>query len=294
MKKQLIGLTAIMSIVGLVCAGCAAKTESESVTSNQAETSTQEVSTQENKEIKTVKIAGTAVSQVFYEALKDEYEAKGYKTEFIAFDSNPVCLEACASNETDISLGQQKRFVQSYNQNNNAELDMVKPYGMYTGIGLYSEKYNSVDEIPEGSSIAVMNDATNEDVALKILQEAGLIKLANDIEFATVADIVDNPKKLNIVEMEQAQTVTALEDMAAACCWFTHMSAAGKDPSTYLLRDNVMINYPMGVITNKKDSESDWAIAMAECLRDPNVQKKIAESFPNVFTFYTDDSQVVE
>lgn len=294
MKKQLIGLTAIMSIVGLVCAGCAAKTESESVTSNQAETSTQEVSTQENKEIKTVKIAGTAVSQVFYEALKDEYEAKGYKTEFIAFDSNPVCLEACASNETDISLGQQKRFVQSYNQNNNAELDMVKPYGMYTGIGLYSEKYNSVDEIPEGSSIAVMNDATNEDVALKILQEAGLIKLADDIEFATVVDIVDNPKKLNIVEMEQAQTVTALEDMAAACCWFTHMSAAGKDPSTYLLRDNVMINYPMGVITNKKDAESDWAVAMAECLRDPNVQKKIAESFPNVFTFYTDDSQVVE
>ena len=139
-----------------------------------------------------------------------------------------------------------------------------------------------------------MNDATNEDVALKILQEAGLIKLAEDVEFATVADIKENPKKLNIVEMEQAQTVTALEDMAAACCWFTHMAAAKKDPSTYLVRDNVMINYPMGVISKKKDAESDWAVAMAECFRDPEVQKKISESFPNVFTFYTDDNQVSE
>ena len=297
MKKRLLLFVATLSVLSALCLGCGAKTESknESQTEGKTEAVGQtEAAGEENKEIKTVKSAGTAVSQVFYEALKDTYEAKGYKTEFILFDSNPVCLEACASNETDISLGQQKRFVYSYNQNNNVDLDMVKPYGMYTGIGLYSEKYKSVDEIPEGSSIAVMNDATNEDVALKILQEAGLIKLAEDVEFATVADIKENPKKLNIVEMEQAQTVTALEDMAAACCWFTHMAAAKKDPSTYLVRDNVMINYPMGVISKKKDAESDWAVAMAECFRDPEVQKKISESFPNVFTFYTDDNQVSE
>ena len=218
----------------------------------------------------------------------------GYQTEFIAFDSNPVCLEACASGETDISLGQQKKFVQSYNTNNGADLDMVKPYGMFTGIGLYSEKYESIDDIPDGSQIAVMNDATNEDVSLKILETAGLIKLSDDVEFVTVADITENPKNLEIIEMEQAQTVTALDDMAAACCWFTHMSASGKDPSSYLMRDEVMINYPMGVIANAEDAASDWAVAMAECLRDPEVQAAIDEVFPNVFEFYTSDEQVEE
>ena len=94
--------------------------------------------------------------------------------------------------------------------------------------------------------------------------------------------------------MEQAQTVTALEDMAAACCWFTHMSAAGKDPSSYIVRDNVMVNYPMGVITKGDDVQSDWAVAMAECLRDSDVQKKINETYPNVFEFYTSDNQVKE
>ena len=112
------------------------------------------------------------------------------------------------------------------------------------------------------------------------------------MELVTVADIVENPKNLEIMEMDQAQTVTALTDMAAACCWFTHMSAAGKDPSTYLVRENVMVNYPMGVIVNGEDVEADWAVAMAECFRDADVQAAINEVYPNVFEFYTSDDQV--
>lgn len=94
--------------------------------------------------------------------------------------------------------------------------------------------------------------------------------------------------------MEQAQTVTALEDMAAACCWFTHMASVGKDPSSYIVRDGVMINYPMGVFVKSENAESDWAVAMAECFRDPEVQEKIEETFPEVFEFYTSDDQVTE
>ena len=272
-KKVMASLMALAVVVGLTAEGAS----SEAVKPGEGTT---------------VTIAGTAVSQVFYEAFKDLYESLGYKTKFILFDSNPVCLEACATGETMVSIGQQLKFVHSYNTNNGTNLEMVRPYGMYTGIGLYSEKYDSVDKIPDGAQIAVMNDATNEDVSLKVLQEAGLIKLAGDVEFATVADIVENPKNLEFVEMEQAQTVTALEDMAGACCWFTHMSAAGKDPSVYLVRDNVMINYPMGITVNRTDVESDWAVNMAECLRNADVQAKINEAFPNVFEFYTDDAQV--
>lgn len=293
-RKRLFGALLSAATLSALLMGCQNNSKETNEASSQVSENTQEETKSESKE-KVIKIAGTAsVSEVFYEAFKEKYEAMGYKTEFIAFDSNPVCLEACASGETDISLGQQKKFVQSYNENNGADLDMVKPYGMFTGIGLYSEKYESIDDIPDGSQIAVMNDATNEDVSLKILETAGLIKLSDDVEFVTVADITENPKNLEIIEMEQAQTVTALDDMAAACCWFTHMSASGKDPSSYLIRDEVMINYPMGVIANAEDAASDWAVAMAECLRDPEVQAAIDEVFPNVFEFYTNDEQVEE
>lgn len=289
-KKILSGMIVLMLGAGLI--GCGAKQQTGESAKEEPKQSAQQSGDETEPEL--ITIAGTSVSQVFYEAMKDTYEAKGYKTKFVTFDSNPVCLEACASGETMVSLGQQKKFVYSYNENNQADLDMVKPYGMYTGIGLYSEKYQSAEEIPEGSQIAVMNDATNEDVALHILEDAGLIKLDDAVELATVADITENKKNLQIIEMEQAQTVTAIEDMAAACCWFTHMSAAGKDPSTYLVRDKVMVNYPMGVITKAEDAKAQWAVDMAECLRDPKVQEKINQSFPNVFEFYTSDDQVQE
>ncbi|MBQ6833991.1 MAG: methionine-binding protein [Lachnospiraceae bacterium] len=299
-KRVLSGLLA----VGMVCAllaGCGSKAEETTAAATEAateakteaaETEAAETEAAATDAPEVIKVAGTGVSEVFYQALKEKYEGMGYKTEFIAFDSNPVCLEACASGETNVSLGQQVKFAYSYNENNGANLDMVKPYAMFTGIGLYSEQYASVDEIPEGSQIAVMNDAVNEDVALRILEAAGLIKLAEDVDLVTVADIVENPKNLEIMEMDQAQTVTALTDMAAACCWFTHMSAAGKDPSTYLVREDVMVNYPMGVIVNGEDATSEWAVAMAECFRDADVQAAINEVYPNVFEFYTSDDQV--
>ena len=141
------------------------------------------------------------------------------------------------------------------------------------------------------SSVTVLKKSAT---SFASLENAGLITLSHDVEFATVADIVDNPKKLQIIEMDQAQTVTALEDMAAACCWFTHMAASRKDPSSYIVRDDVMVNYPMGVIAKGDNAVSDWAVAMAECLRDPEVQAKINEAFPNVFEFYTSDDQVKE
>ena len=288
MKKRLLSVLLAVAMVSSLLIGCGSSTSETAKETTEATETTEE--TTDAPEV--IKIAGTGVSEVFYEAFKEKYEAMGYKTEFIAFDSNPVCLEACASGETNVSLGQQVKFAYSYNESNGANLDMVKPYAMFTGIGLYSEQYDSIDAIPDGSQIAVMNDATNEDVALRLLEEAGLITLADDVELVTVADIVENPKNLEIIEMDQAQTVTALTDMAAACCWFTHMSAAGKDPSTYLMRESVMVNYPMGVIVNGEDATSDWAVAMAECFRDPEVQAAINEVYPNVFEFYTSDDQV--
>ena len=193
-----------------------------------------------------------------------------------------------------MSLGQHKKYVESFDENNDADLTMAKPYAYYTGIGLYSEKYDSAEEFPDGSQIAVMNDAMNENIALRILEEQGLIEIDEAVEQATVADITANPKNLEIIEMDQAQTVTQLEDMAGACVFFTHMSSAGKDPSAYIARDSAMINYPMGVIVREEDAESDWAVAFAECFKDEDVQAEINDAFPGVFEFYTSDDQVEE
>ncbi|WP_101772236.1 MetQ/NlpA family ABC transporter substrate-binding protein [Peptostreptococcus faecalis] len=274
LKKIFTGFTATL-LVATALTGCNSGTGSSS----------------DKKEIK---VGGTAISQVTYEAIKPEYEKLGYTTEFVMFDSNPVVLEACNSGEVDIALGQHKKFVESFNESKGADLDMATPYGYYTGIGLYSEKYKSVDDIPNGSEIAIMNDPMNMGIALRILQDSGLIKLNDKIESPTVADIVENKKNLKIIEMEQAQTVTALKDMAGACIFFTHMSNAGKDPASYLARDKDMINFPMGVIVKKENAESKWTTDFAKLFKEESVKEKVDKKYPGVFEFYKSDDQVKE
>jgi len=238
-----------------------------------------------------IMIGGTAISEVTYEAIKPHFEELGYTTEFVMFDSNPVVLEACNSGEVDMALGQHKKFVESFNESNSGNLAMAKPYGYYTGIGLYSNKYTSVDEFPDGARIAIMNDSMNMDIALRILEESGLIKIDESIDVATIADIKENLKNLEIIDMDQAQTVTALIDMDAACVFFTHMANADKDPAAYISRDTQMIKYPMGVIVKEANVQSDWAVDFAECFRIQTVRDEINSAFPGVFAFYEDDAQ---
>lgn len=70
-------------------------------------------------------------------------------------------------------------------------------------LGLYSEKYKSINEIPQGAQIAVPNDPPNWGRALLLLQEAGLIKVTDDFDGNGGQDkIKENPKKLKIIPVE--------------------------------------------------------------------------------------------
>lgn len=279
MKKGLLKRIIAITMVATLCVGCGLKKDSNN---------------DGGEEKTTITIGGTSISEITYQAIKPEFEKLGYTTKFVSFDSNPVVLQACNSGDVDIALGQHLKFVKSFNESNSGDLDMAKPYGYYTGIGLYSNKYESVEEIPDGAQIAIMNDAMNMDIVLKILEENGLIELNPDLDTYTVADIVNNPKNIKVIDMDQAQTVTALEDVDATCVFFTHMSNAGKDPAKYIARDQQLVNYPMGVIVKDENVESKWATDFAKCFKIDSVQEEINKAFPGVFEFYTSDDQVKE
>lgn len=95
----------------------------------------------------------------------------------------------------------------------------IKPVGntfVYPIAG-YSKKIKSLDELKKGDSIAIPNDPTNEGRALLLLQEKGLITLADGSGLeATPLDIVENPKKLDFVELEAPQLPNSLQDVAIA------------------------------------------------------------------------------
>ncbi|WP_303150158.1 MetQ/NlpA family ABC transporter substrate-binding protein [uncultured Cloacibacillus sp.] len=239
---------------------------------------------------KEIVVGGPTYAEVFYNAAKDVYEAKGYKTKFIVFDSNPVALEGCNNGEVDIALGMHKKFMESFNERTGGDLVMARPYGFHGNIGFYSVKHKSIDEIPSGAQIAIMNDAMNMGLALGILEDCGLIKLDHSNDLPTIADITENPKKIKLVDMDQAQTVTVLPEMDGACVFFVHMSFAGKDPLSYLAKSKGMLKFPVGVIVKKANENAKWATDFAECFRTKEFRANMDRDLPNVYSFYDNDA----
>jgi D-methionine transport system substrate-binding protein len=83
-------------------------------------------------------------------------------------------------------------------------------------LGLYSSQYTSVDDIPEGSTVAVPNDESNQARGLLVLQSAGLIELEEGGSiFSTVADVLPE-SKVTVEALDAAFTATSLPDVAAA------------------------------------------------------------------------------
>ncbi len=81
-------------------------------------------------------------------------------------------------------------------------------------MGVFSKKFTKVDEIPNGATIAIPNDPTNQGRALMILQDMGLIKLKDGITWqATPDSIISNPKKLKIIALQADQIPNNLGDV---------------------------------------------------------------------------------
>lgn len=96
------------------------------------------------------------------------------------------------------------------------------------GFGLWSAKWGSVEEIPDGATISLYSDPANEAQGLWVLERAGLITLdpAVDKWTATQDDIVENPKDLEFVLLDFGAQSRALPDLDAAVGYTEYYIAA--------------------------------------------------------------------
>lgn len=278
MKK--IVLAAVLMMTTLMMAACGSSNKEA------AETDTTSAAT-EKTEKKKIKIACNQVSEASLKAAETSMKEAGYEPEFVVFSNNIEALQAVNDGNVDASFAQHEPFMKIFNEQKGGDLAMVTPHVYYTGIGLYSSKYDDVKELPEGAKIAIMNDAMNRDNSLLMMQDAGLIKLTEDKDSGyTALDVVDNPKNFEFIEIEQAQTVRSLEDLDAATCFFTFMFNSGDDYKDYLIRDQHAEDFPISLIVKKADKDAKWAKDINASFTTEESKKGINDHFKGVFTFY--------
>ena len=172
----------------------------------------QEASSGDDKVI-TVGATPTPHAEVLENAVAPILEEQGYDLQVTVFEDYVQPNTAVESGELDANYFQHINYLDAFNEENGTSL-VNAGYVHYEPFGLYAGKSSDLENIADGAKIAVPNDTTNEARALLLLQQEGLITLADGAGVtATTKDIVDNPKNLEIVELEAAQVSHSLQDV---------------------------------------------------------------------------------
>lgn len=145
--------------------------------------------------------------------IKPILEKQGYTVRIVEFNDYVQPNFALAQGALDANAFQHIVYLENFAAKNKLALsELVKV--PTAPIAIYSRKYKSVDAAPEGASVAVPNDPTNQARALVVLQELGWIKLRDGYDPLRVSekDVAANLKKIKLIPLEAAQLPRSLQD----------------------------------------------------------------------------------
>ena len=168
------------------------------------------------------------------------------------------------SGDFDANYFQHIPYLDSFNAEQGTHL--VNAGGIhYEPFGIYPGTKAALDELADGDTIAVPNDTTNEARALLLLEANGILKLKEDAGLtATVLDIVENPKNVEILELEAAQVARVKDEVAFVVLNGNYALAAGlsvgQDSIAFETSDSEAAKTYVNVIAVKEGKEESEAI----------------------------------
>ena len=196
---------------------------------------------------------------------KDKYNVTLKFKRFTDYNQPNKALE---NGDVDLNSFQHKIFLQTWNKAHKTDLVSIGDTYI-TPIRLYSKQYKSVKEIPDGGTIAVPNDASNESRALFALKNAGLIELKKGTKLATVSSISKNPHDLKIKELAADQTARSLDNVDAAVVNTNYAHAAG-------------LNYKSAIFVEPVNKDSkQWVnvIAAKDSQKNNKIYKDVVKAY---------------
>ena len=120
------------------------------------------------------------------ELVAPDLEEKGYKLELVKVTDNVQANVALNNKEVDANFFQHEPFMKQFNEGNNGTLVKLTP--VYNAIvSFYGKDIKDIKDLKDGAIVAIPNDTTNLDRALKLLAKSGLIEI--DKEFGLTLDL---------------------------------------------------------------------------------------------------------
>lgn len=271
MKKWL--STLLIVAVALVIAACGTSNEDEGGSGEGSEGT------------KTLKIGASNVphAEILTEA-KPLLEEKGIELDITTFQDYIVPNQALESEDIDANYFQHIPYLESQKEEHG--YDFVNAGGIHIEpIGVYSEKYDSLDDLPEGATIIMSSSVPDHGRILTMLEKEGLITLKADVEktVATIEDIEDNPKKLKFDTEYEASLLPQIYSNGegdAVLINSNYAIDAGLNP----LEDAIALEaeespYVNVIAVRSGDEDKEEIKALIEVLHSQEIQDFILEKY---------------
>lgn len=209
-------------------------------------------------------------------------EEAGLEIEIREFDDYVLPNEALASEELDANYFQHLPYLESQIADKGYEFTAGEGVHIEP-LKLFSDKHDSVDAIPDGATIAITNDVSNQYRGLKLLEKAGLLTdVPADATVLTLTD-AENPKGFQFEETQPEVVVQQMSDPAvdAAVINANFILTAGLDPNEAIESEEVEGNPYANMLVWRTGDENPGIATLEELLHSTEVADFIAETWPS-------------
>lgn len=255
-------------------------------------TAAEEAPVVEEKGIITVAASPTPHAEILAEAGK-LLAKEGWTLKVTEFEDYVQPNLVVDSGEIDANYFQHVPYLDNFNEEKGTQLVSVAGIH-YEPFGIYPGTKSSLSDIADGDVIAVPNDTTNEARALLLLQDNGIIKLADGAGLtATVKDIVENPHNVKIQELEAAQVSRVKDEVAFVVLNGNYALEAGfsvaHDAVAYETSASTAAKTYVNVLVVKKGNENNEGIqALAKVLKSDEIKQFITDTYDGAVVPFED------
>lgn len=264
MKKLLLAPIAATAAALLLVTGCAGGSN--------------EAGDGEAGETQVLKVAATTTPMTDVVLAAGEAIEAPYEIEMVEVADYVQPNSMLQNGELTANFVQHPPFMEEYNVANDASLVAVEPVYL-TVVGMYSSKWDSFDDVPEGGKIVIPQDASNAARSLQMVAGAGLIELDPEVDEwkVTVDDITENPKNLEFTEIDIMQLVAAYPEANAVFLHGTFARQLDLTPEDDAIAVEQDEQFAVSLVSREDNADSPEVEALAKAFHSDEVRAKLEE-----------------
>lgn len=274
MKKTGCVITVLMLMLAL--AACGQDKNAENNTNGANQGAGEETAAEVTLKVGATPVPHAAILKFIQPMLKE----KGVNLEVLEFNDYIQPNTQLYEKELDANFFQHLPYLEQFNTDKG--YDLVNVAGVHIEpFGAYSKKITKIEELKDGAKVVIPNDPSNGGRALALMAANGLLTLKDGVGVnGTVADITENPKKLEITEVEAATLPRVLGEVDLALINTNYALEADLVPTEDALfiegNDSPYVNI---LVARPDNKDSEAMKKLAEALQSPEVKQYIEDTY---------------